>query len=221
MNETDTLIEQAEAVTVTALVTRPDKNVIETEEDCLPWSSFLQDQTQCIKYLQERFAPLKKAADERHARICAKEKARLAPFMQGKADALSLIQTFTLAEQERRRQAQAEAEARAKADAIAAAKAVEDDALAKKIEQNKVAIPAPVVDTPVKVPGVSTKMVKKGRVTDMALFVRAVASGKVPYITLEVNEAALNKWVQATDGAIGVMGLDVYEEAQTRGTGRR
>ena len=215
------LMDQADAVAVTAVVKRPDKAVIECEADCPAWSAYLNEQAACRKLIEDQFRPIKTAAYDRHKAICAKEKAKLEPFLQGESQAKHVLTLWVLAENERRAEAQRQAEEKARQDAIADALANGQKRLAQQINTGAVPVATPEAPLPpVKVAGASVKMVKKGRVVDMLAFVKMVAAGRVPVTTLDVNEVALNKWAQATDGTVPVAGLAIDEVASTRRTGR-
>lgn len=116
---------------------------------------------------------------------------------------------------------------------LAAAKAGEAPAPPKKIafvapppppvERVYVAPPVVAAPPPEKVAGAANvRMVKKGRVVDRLAFIRAVASGlegkgpMIPDGVLDVNDGALNRFVQAFAGAVSIPGVEIYEESSVR-----
>jgi hypothetical protein len=215
----DALVEQSDKVTIAAVVKRPDKAVIECEADSNQWSLFLADQVTCRKYIEEQFKPIKTAAYDRHKAICAKEKAMIAEFVKGEADANETLTKWVLEENARRAEAQRLADEQKKQDAIADALANGQKTLAKQINSGLIPVASEPVADAVKVAGLNVKMVKKGRITDMALFVEACLKGKgVSISMLLIDDARLERWIKATDGTVPVPGLVVYEEPESRRT---
>lgn len=76
-------------------------------------------------------------------------------------------------------------------------------------------VAAPVVSQ-TEAEGVSKRVVFKGRVTDKAALVKAVADGKAPITLLEVDETALNKVIGATKGEVQYPGVEIYQDVQFR-----
>ena len=88
MSEQDTVQTDTD-IKVTALVLRPSKDVILSEDDAQPWRAFMQDQIACRKKIEEQFKPLKDAAFARHKAIVAKEKELIAEFLKGEVPVVS------------------------------------------------------------------------------------------------------------------------------------
>jgi hypothetical protein len=221
--QVDALVEQAESVATTALVKRPDKDVIECESDTLPWALYRADQAKCAKYIKAQFKPIKDEAHARHKAICAKEAAKLAEYEEGEIVARRTLEAWKIAEDRRRAEAQALAEAQAREEAVAQALADGNAKLAKQIDSGTVAVSAPVVAAaPVKIAGMSFTIVKKGRVIDKSKFVRGCLSNAMGLNLdwLLIDEKRLNDLVKATGGAVDYPGVQVYEEQQSKGTGR-
>lgn len=220
--EMDQLEQQASAVRVTALIPRPEKAVIETEDDCKPWTSYMNEQAKCAKLIKEQFAPIKEAAYRRHKAIVAKESAMLAPFVTGEGEAKKVLLDWQIAEQRRREEEQRRLDEIARQEAIAEAEANGDTKEAAKIATGKVAVVSEQVAAPVKLEGFSVRMVKKGRVANMPDFVRACLAGRngLGVRLLLVDQSALDKLVQAMPPNTEFPGVQVYEEPQSRRTSR-
>jgi len=127
-------------IKVTALVLRPSKDVILSEDDAQPWRAFMQDQIACRKKIEERFKPLKDAAFARHKAIVAKEKELIAEFLKGENDAKRKLAEFVTAENARRAEEARKAQEEAERKAIAEAKAAGDKALATAIKKGEVPV---------------------------------------------------------------------------------
>lgn len=109
--------------------------------------------------------------------------------------------------------AKAAAEAEAAAMAAAAADAQDDVAEAAMEMAVAAAAAAPVVLAPVRAAGISKTMVrKKGRVTDKAAFLKAIAEVPAYHALVDVNEGAINKLIAALGGGLAIPGIEIYEE---------
>jgi hypothetical protein len=111
-------------------------------------------------------------------------------------------------------QAAAKAAAEAEAAAMAAAADAQDDVAEAAMELAvAAAAAAPVVLAPVRAAGISKTMVrKKGRVTDKAAFLKAIAEVPAYHALVDVNEGAINKLVAALGGGLAIPGIEIYEE---------
>ena len=209
-------------VQVKALVPRPAKDVIESEADSLPWTSYMNEQARCRKYIQEQFEPIKKAAKARHQAICDKEKTMLAEFLAGEADAKMRLSDWQIAEANRLAAEQRRLDEIARQEALAVAEAEGRTREASQIATGKIAVVSEQVLPPPKVAGLSVKQVKCGRIVDMAGFLRACLArrnGLSERLVL-VDNAALDKLIQAMPEGTEFPGVVVELETKTRRTGR-
>lgn len=220
--EMDALEQQASEVQITAVIPRPEKAVIECEDDCKPWTSYMNEQAKCAKVIKEQFAPIKEAAHKRHKAICAKEAALLAPFVSGESEAKKVLLDWQIAEQRRREEEQRRLDEIARQEAIAEAEANGNEKEAAKIATGKIAVVSEQVAAPVKVDGFSVRMVKKGRVISMPDFVRACLAGRngLGIRLLTVDQGALDKLIQAMPPNTEFPGVQVYDEPSGRRTSR-
>jgi hypothetical protein len=218
----DALEQQADSVQITAVIPRPEKGVITCEDDCKPWTSYMDEQAKCAKLTKEQFAPIKQAADRRHKSICAKEAAILEQFMSGVSEADEVLKAWHVAEDRRRAEKQVHLDEIARQEAIAKAEANGDHQEAARIATGKVAVVSDQVVPPVKIKGFSVRMVKKGRVVSMPDFVRACLAGRngLGVRLLVPEQGALDKLIQAMPPGTEFPGVQVYEEPQSRRTSR-
>ena len=206
------LEQQASEVIVTALVTRPPKDIILSEDDAQPWRAYMQDQAACRKRIEDAFKPIKDAAYARHKAICAKEKEKIADFVTGEMEAKGKLTDFVLAENKRRQEEQERLDAEARKKAIADAKKDGDKALANAIKNGVVPVVSEqVVQQPVKIDGFSVRSQKVGTVSDKLALIKAVAQGRVHHAVLDVNTVELNKLVRATAGTLAIPGVIISD----------
>ena len=199
-------------IKVTALVLRPSKDVILSEDDAQPWRAFMQDQIACRKKIEERFKPLKDAAFARHKAIVAKEKELIAEFLKGENDAKRKLAEFVTAENARRAEEARKAQEEAERKAIAEAKAAGDKALATAIKKGEVPVvsEAPPPE-PVKIAGFSTRTEKRGKVTNKFAFLKwVVRTGNIGLV--DVNERELNIKIRQQQGTQKIDGVQFYDK---------
>jgi hypothetical protein len=65
---------------------------------------------------------------------------------------------------------------------------------------------------PVQAQGTAFKKTWKAEVTDLPLFLKAVAEGRAPLGVVSINESALNAYAKGVKGTMAVRGIRFYEE---------
>lgn len=164
-----------------------------------------------IKWWQDFFRPLKRAADAAKDALLAKEKEKLAGPQTAVAILDKKLEAFD-AQQRRER-------------AIAQARAAEE---AKRLEAARPAPkPGEAPLPPIVVPAVAVPIPKsedvgfatywKAEVTDLMALVQAVAAGKVPLFYVEANEKALNDAARAAKAALNIPGVRPWDDRRARG----
>jgi len=216
-----TLEQQADAVQVMAIERRPTVDVIRSEEDSKPWTRYRDSLAKCIKYIEEQFKPIKRAAKARHQSICDKETEKVAEFKSAYEDAEGRIRAFLTRRDEEAKARQREADEIARQEALAVAQAEGNEKVAADIASGKIKVVSQVVAAP-KLAGTSLTKKKHGVVVDMATFVRACLAQRngLQLRLLIVDERELDKVVAWLPPDVEIPGVKVEEIITTRRTSR-
>ena len=204
------LLEEAQAVRDRAdfLIVDDDQGLAIASEDLAALSKrakeieaarklFVKPLDDCKKEIQAVFKPAQNLYDE-----------AIRIIKRGVAD-------YTV-EQERKA-----AEARAKAEAEAAAERAALEAKAREAETKEEAeaiqeaaalVVAAVPEKAAKPKGVSTSKKWRGKVTDLAAFLRYAADHPEVQACVEVKAGALDRIIAATGGAVEIPGVEAYQE---------
>ena len=196
--ESMTILGQAKAIQIT------------NHEQAMAAGDFLKAVKELKKRIEEKLAPLVKAAYDSWKKQVAYRKEHDDPLDQAEAAVKAKMNTY-LAEQERQRraeeqrqqlEAQKAAEAQAEQDALLM-EATGDAEAAEMVRTEPVVAPV-VMLAPVEKPkGIATQSVWKFRVDDKA---------KLPLEYVEPNMTAIGGVVRSLKGATNISGVTVWEE---------
>ena len=197
--ESMTILGQAKAITIT------------NHEQAMAAGDFLKAVKELKKRIEEKLAPLVKAAYDSWKKQVAYRKEHDDPLDQAEAAVKAKMNTY-LAEQERQRraeeqrqqlEAQKAAEAQAEQDALLM-EATGDAEAAEVVRAEPVVAPV-VVLAPVEKPkGIATQLVWKWRVVDPA---------KIPTDYLLIDSVKIGGVVRAMKDATNIPGIQAYSES--------
>ena len=196
--ESMTILGQAKAIQIT------------NHEQAMAAGDFLQGIKALKKKIEEKLAPLVKAAYDSWKKQVAYRKEHEDPLDQAEAQVKGKMNAY-LAEQERQRrleeqrqqlEAQKAAEAQAEQDALLM-EATGDTEAAEVVRAEPVVAPV-VVLAPVEKPkGIATQSVWKFKIVDKS---------KIPFEYMEPNMTAIGGVVRAMKAATNIPGVQVYED---------
>ena len=140
---------------------------------------------------------------------------RKAAEARARAEAEAAAQRAELERQAAEARARAEAaEARQPEGAAPSAEATNAQIEAETLEEAAaLVVAAPAVEAPAKPKGASIRKVWKAKVVDLPAFIKYAAEHPEVHGCISVSEAALAKYIGATDGVITLPGVEAHQEA--------
>ena len=220
-------IEQEQTLTqeINPVVERAHALVIRTSDESLDAQENLKENKSAQKKIKEFFKPMKDAAKAAHQSICDRENTFLEPLEAAEEITKRKVVTFQQEIEQKRREEAARIEAKRQeeerkrreelqrqADAAAAKGKAEKAEALRAAAEEYVAPPVFQAPEPVQAQGTAFKKTWKAEVTDLPLFLKAVAEGRAPLGVISINEAALNAYAKGVKGSMAVPGLRFYEE---------
>lgn len=205
-----------------------DALLIDSESTYRAASSFLLGIKDLQKEVMGFFAPLKKAAQDSHKRLCAAEKEKVEPLI----DVERKVKTRMLAYETEQRRLAAERERKLREEA----RKIEEEARLKEAERLEAEgrqreaerlIDAPIFTPPVtvapptpRVQGVSFREVWSAEVDDLRALCRAIADGSAPTSYVTPAMPALNAVARAQKEGFSVPGCRAVVSKQVAAGGR-
>ena len=204
--------------TATALIVR-------TSDDSLAAQEVLRQIKTTAKRVYEKFHAPVEAAHVAWKAAKDLENFFMKPFEEAEAIIKRKVVTFQQEIEQKRREEAARLEAKRQeeerkrreelqrqADAAAAKGKAEKAEALRSAAEEYVAPPVFQAPEPVQATGTAFKKTWKASVTDLPLFLKAVAEGRAPLGVISINEASLNSYAKGVKGSMAVPGLRFYEE---------
>ncbi len=218
---TTTVQEQEMAQEVTAVEQQAGAIVIRNNDDYTQAAEFGKLIKQKAAQITEFFAPMKKAAHDAHANICAREKASLAPLVAAEKLVKKVMGEYVMEQERKRREEEERARKAAQEEADRKlAEAMACESKGDKVGAENAMMAASIVDEASRNIVVDAPTPKAGGVSSGVDWeIVSIDDGKVPVeiqgmVIRPVDKAMVTRLIRASKGKIKIPGVEYKEVAK-------